>query len=303
MAKQLVNKIYWAPEYSNAFTLGASGSQVQIQANGEVHQHNDLMAPGDPIMFWHSHENYQFAKTVPQLPLLQQGTKYRFVIHGSAFPEQTVLYRVRCFGAQGHQVFEQYYRKTTFTFIYPSSATNYELTIVNAGATDYYFTDLELSLATVPDAANSRFWIQDQVGKEGEQVTILLLPAGRRYKSNFPDLVRYARGLTLLPIMVDNVNKQQLSRYLGKLLNQPVLKDARVVVTDARISEQLESFIQEHPMTAFMTAVRRSQANAPVNVFQYVQRRVLPIIKTNALEPDWELIFSAINRNWGGKNG
>lgn len=302
--KMLVNRVYWAPEYSNAFTLGASGSQVTIQPDGAVHQHNDLMAPGDPIMFWHSSENYQMAKTVPQLPFLQPGGEYRIVVNGRSFPERTVLYRVGFTDNQGHHLKDRYFRDNQFTFTMPEQAANWEIVIVNAGATDFYFTDFELAAKSVPEAAFGDFWIQGPVGEPTQPKLILLIPAGRRFKTNFPDLGNYCQGFNGLPIVVSNhVTGEQLTKYLKRIMQEPALQNAGIVSCGPALDDRVIEFAQTDMNLRVMILTNQHYENLPFNVTQFMGQRLLSVIKANALEPDWPLIFNAIRQNWGEQHG
>lgn len=299
MEKALVNRVYWAPDYSNAFTLGASGSQVTVKPDGTVHQHNDLMAPGDPIMIWRSHENYQFSKAVPQLPMLCPGRKYRIVIHGSAFPVQTVTYRLTFIDSQGHEVKRCFFNEQSKVFTFPADAINYEVVVVNAGSTDFYFRDLEISAERVPAAANSDFWIQEPVGDRRQPRLIFLIAANERRKENFPELAHYSTDYNILPVVIDRVTKHQLVTYLERLLADAALKNAQVVACDARFDAAVLELARRYPEKGFMVVGRQGHSVNMDNVTVYWQRARLPYVRSNTLQPDWPLIFTAIGQNWG----
>lgn len=303
MKKTLINRVYWAPDYSNAFSLGASGSQLTVNPDGTVHQHNDLMAPGDPIMFWRSHESYQFSKAVPQLPILQPGGKYRVVIHGSAFPTQTVTYRLNFIDSQGHEVKHLFFNEQEKVFTFPPDAINYEILIVNAGATDFYFRNLEISAAAAPEVANSDFWIQEPIGDQNQPRIILLIAAGKRCKENFPEIADYCAGYNVLPVVIGDLASPKISLYVKRLLEEPALKKARLVACDARFNPTISEIAHQFPDNAFMAVGKKGQPITADNVTTYWQRVRMPSIQDGVLRPDWPLIFTAINQNWGGYNG
>lgn len=286
MQKELVNRIYWAPEYANAFTLGASGSQVTIQPNGSVHQHNALMAPGDPIMFWHSTENYQMAKTVPQLPILRQGSEYRIVIHGRSFPEQTVTYRLGFKDAQDHEVQHYYFNDNHYQFVFPEDAVNYELIILNAGATDYYFDNIELSLSQVSPAANTSFWVQKPLGAANQPRLVLLTAAGQRVKTNYPKLANYTKHFNILPIVADpQLVSNRVLTYLQRLYSQPSVKGTRLVVVDPIFNAAVLRLVQMIDVDVMLPVTEHIE-NLPANVTEYWPRPHFSLIDERALEDE-----------------
>lgn len=302
--KELVNRIYWAPEYSNAFSLGASGSQVTIQPDGTVHQHNALMAPGDTIMYWHSHNNYQMDKSVPQLPILQPGKQYRIVIHGNAFPIETAMYRINFNDRQGHQIKKVMFRDGIQTFRYPLEAVDYDLLIINAGGTDYYFDNAEISLDSVSTAANSEFWIQSPFGDSRLPRIILLIPANKRYKSTFPELSHYCHRYCLLPVVVDpRIDADKLATNLNKMVADDSLKGANLVSCDARLAQGVAKFASQNIDTPVLMVGQQGDVPVLGNVSQFQLRKPLLPVETDTLDPDWPLIFTAIHHNWEDDHG
>lgn len=302
MKKALVNRIYWAPDHSNAFTLGASGSQLIVKPNGEIHQHNDLMAPGDAIMFWHSHEDYQTSKAVPQLPILTPGVKYRMVIHGSSFPNRTVLYRVGFFDLQGHEISNKYFRDQISTFVFPKDAVNYEIKVVNAGATDFYFKNIEISASWVENEANSNFWVQQPIGNEDNPLLILLIHAGNRTKENYPELEHYcAWGYYLLPIVAENEDEEKTEKKIASFLKEQELNAINIVGCDLHFNEIIVKLATQFPQCQFLTINQRITAGSYQNIANYELKSNIPWIAKENFKPDWATIFKAIKQNWGGQ--
>lgn len=88
--EQIINQIYWE-SIANTYMYG---TKLKKHVDKSVEFENKMMAPGKEIMSWHSTNNYQSAKRVPDLPFLINGNEYQIFIKAKAEPENTCVNRL-----------------------------------------------------------------------------------------------------------------------------------------------------------------------------------------------------------------
>lgn len=298
--QRVVSQIYWAPTFDGAF---GAGSVIKRQADGTVTFSNPFMTSGVKIIGWSVAQNYQGAKTVPQLPHLRLGHQYRLVLHGKQEPRNTVIIRLTFFDIQWQKIKHYDFTNERAYFTVPEDTVNYTLELINAGNRRLVFHRIEICENSLPQTANDDLWFQKRWNTQSKQPLVLLVvPAGVRTKKTYPLLNWYAKQLGR-PVQVVSVNHQyagNIPHRIYKWLSHEDQFKATIIACHSSMNTAVLK-LQKHLPT--LTTLVTDQARDQLNYFDSYcyQLPQKDWQNVSIADPNWPVIFQAIQNTFGGE--
>lgn len=298
MEQQIVSELYWPPEMDAAFNFG---STVRVHANDEVVFNNRLMTAGVAMKNWQVAVNYQGSKTVPQLPHLQVNHQYRLVMHASMKPANSVIIRLTFRDLQGNELKRYDFFRPKAYFTVPEETISYSLELINAGNEQIDFRRIEIGERQIDQAAYQDLWFQKPLNEQaGQPMNLLVVPANRRVKKTFPQLVTLADGLSLQVVLVDYQYTGNLSQDLAAYLRHHERFNDQIVSCSPQFDVQVLNV--QRDLETVRTLVT-STHQARLNLFKsqaYDLPKVAEWANPTTVEPNWRAITAAIRKTSGG---
>lgn len=134
-------KITWENGVSHTYLYG---SDIDLTNPLKVHFKNAMIPPGSPIKEWHSEVNFPFQRLEPPLPILESDRTYKIKTNCTTTPQAGIYVRINFLDRQGRNVhfFMTSQKEDTFTF--PEGAYGYTVQLVQGGAQDLIFKEIEI---------------------------------------------------------------------------------------------------------------------------------------------------------------
>ncbi len=292
--QKLVNHIYW----SNNRTFLA-GSRISLSSRLNVKWANSLMAPGRAIITWKSSYNYQGDKTVPQLPILRNGCRYRIYSHLSAEPVSAYLIRLTFFDLQGTEVKRVEFRSREKSFVYPAEAVSYQIEIINAGMTKMSFDRLDICEASLPKEVHDDIWVHQAYHDEPDKPrNIILVNDAKQSRKTYPSLVKRSFFLPIQVISFAWQNEEDTKEWLTQWLTKQQLGEFHLISTDPRLDRLVWDVKQAYDQCDILLANIRQEGLIDYHVWD---ARPLSWQSPNIVEPNWAKIVSVMQNLWGKK--
>lgn len=290
--QKLVNNIYW----SNSAVFLA-GSRINISQKRKVDWSNALMTSGRPLIVWQSSYNYQSNRSVPQLPILKNGTRYRIHAHMTSQPLSSYLIRLTFFDLQGTEIKRVEFRSHERTFVYPEEAVTYQIEIINSGMTALKFDRLEICEDNVSKNAHDDIWVHEPIHVPSSQpLNIILVHEGKQSRKTYPILDDIA---PLFPIQVISVSWQyegNFETWLKDWLQKQKLTKFHLISTDPGFDNLVWKLGQHNDNCKIMLSRPRREGMINYLVWNYS-----PKIweSPNLVDPNWQKIVNVMNGSWG----
>lgn len=282
MSEKSINQIYWEP----GAKIFAEGSKVDFSGKNEVHFQNSMITSGVPIITWSSAKNFQTYRTVPQLPTLFVGNKYRLVNDYQAEPAEGVFTRITFYDLQGQEIDREEFYDQDKVFTYPQGAYRYEVSIVNAGSTKLDFRRLQIGDADLPLEAYEDWWTEDPHHQQRwDTMTVILMRDGKHYRSTTTEFDK----LTNRPFQVVHTSWQYSGDFthdLEQWIWNHDMKDARLVSTAKIFDVALETVHSDLLQTNLLLT-----KDYDVQLPKWASPSVT--------SPDWQQVAEAIYNRWG----
>ncbi|WP_295746723.1 accessory Sec system protein Asp3 [uncultured Limosilactobacillus sp.] len=292
--QKLVNHIYW----SNNRTFLA-GSRVSLSSRLKVKWTNSLMAPGRAIITWKSAYNYQGDKTVPQLPILRNGYRYRIYAHLSAEPASAYLIRLTFFDLQGTEIKRVEFRSREKNFVYPAETVSYQIEIINAGMTKMSFDRLDICEANLPKEVHDDVWVH-RLYHDGPSKprNIILVNDAKQSRRTYPSLVKRSFFLPVQVISFAWQSERDARKWLMQWLVQQRLGEFHLVSSDPQLDQLVWDVKQANPQCEILLATIRQEGLLDYHVWN---AEPLSWQSPNIVEPNWPKIVSVMQNIWGKK--
>ena len=120
------------------------GSRIHYMPEHQVYYQNDILPSGTILKTWYSSVNYQVKRHEAQLPLLEEGRRYRIRGIMESNPENTLLLRVNFLSRAGKNM-ENFFIEGEKEFICPNKAYSYTIELINGGMQSFLFHEIEIS--------------------------------------------------------------------------------------------------------------------------------------------------------------
>ncbi|MBB1124525.1 accessory Sec system protein Asp3 [Limosilactobacillus albertensis] len=288
--QQYVNQGYWEP--TNEYP---AGSQVTINDDASVEFHNSLMAPGKVIMAWESVHSYQATKLVPQLPILRNDHHYRLRVNAQAQPIYSLIIRITFFDAQEHEISHLEFQQKALEFVYPASAVQYRVELINNGLTDLTFQRFEICDADLPVTVHEDVWIHNLLNENKPgKLNVLLVADSKRTRKTLGGLKDYS-PYRVQPISIAwQSNVDSVETIKSWLINSREL-NANVISTTPKLDHVALSLKMAIPS---ITAVVTNRVTSDSDLADVTYPVVVPLFWSSSVlvNPDWPIIFSTIQK-------
>lgn len=133
--------IYWQHNIGDNYLYGSKISYVNTD---QVVFENNLMASGTKIHTWHAAGNYQSEHGIVPLPELTPGVTYQLTYDAQIFPEKHLYIECRFFDRFNRQIERIFIKHSGQSFVYPKTAYEYEISLLNTGLTNMTFHYLQI---------------------------------------------------------------------------------------------------------------------------------------------------------------
>lgn len=290
--QKLVNHVYWSNN-----RIFAAGSRISLSSKLRVKWANPLMAPGRPIISWGSSYNYQGDKTVPQLPILRNGCRYRIYAHLNVEPVSACLIRLTFFDLQGTEIKRVEFRSHEKTFVYPADAVTYEIAIINAGLTRLSFDRFDICEANLPKEVHDDIWVHPVEHDDLNMPrNIILVCEGKQARKTYPALSQRALLLLFQVVSFDWQYSGDAKTWLTQWLAKQHLGAFHLVSTDPRLDQLAWDIKQENEQCDVLLANARQNGLIDYHVWESTP---LSWQSPNIVEPNWPKIVEAMQNIWG----
>ncbi|MRN07386.1 accessory Sec system protein Asp3 [Lactobacillus sp. 0.1XD8-4] len=288
--QQYVNQGYWEPtsEYP-------AGSQITINEDASVEFHNALMAPGKTIMAWQSVYSYQATKLVPQLPILRNNHRYRLRVTAQAKPVYSLIVRITFLDAQEHEISHLEFQQRSLEFVYPASAVQYRVELINNGLTDLKFQRFEICDADLPVSVHEDIWIHTPLNKDKPgKLNLLLIADSKRTRKTMGELEAYG-PYRLQPISIAWQSTVNIVETIKSWLINNRELNANIISTVPQLDQVALSLKMEIPSVKTIITDRVIPDSDLADVVYPV---VVPSFWSSSvlINPDWPIIFSTIQK-------
>lgn len=288
--QQYVNQGYWEP--TNEYP---AGSQVIINDDASAEFHNALMAPGKVIMAWQSVHSYQATKLVPQLPILRNCHRYRLRINAQAKPIYSLIVRITFLDAQEHEISHLEFQQKSLEFVYPASAAQYRVELVNNGLTDLLFQRFELCDADLPVSVHEDIWVHPQLNQDRPgKLNVLLVADSKRVRKTLGGLKNYG-PYRVQPISIAWQSSIDSVATIKSWLVSHRELNANIISTTPELDPVALSLKMEIPS---LTTVVTNRTTTDVDLADVVYPIVVPLFWRSSvlINPDWPIVFSTIQK-------
>lgn len=296
--QRIINQVYW--ESTNLYKQYRNGSVIEFRPRKRVAFKNPLMAAGKVIMKWKSSGNYQSDKTVPPLPMLSVGHRYRLLARLKVTPQNTLIIRLTFYNRQGEQIKQLNLNGFDDQFDYPQDTSTYTVELVNAGCIALDFDRLEIGPADLPRDAYDDLWLQEPIQDVPNQpVNLLLVGANMRAKRTYPFLNRLAGNLAMQVLEVAWQFDGSLTDQVTSLLRENMAYNTHLISTDPQFDATVTAVCRQLP--SFSGLVTSSGDASGMHVASYPWTANAGGLQPSVATPNWPVIFRVIQRLWGGE--
>ncbi|MGN1284822.1 MAG: accessory Sec system protein Asp3 [Candidatus Limosilactobacillus intestinavium] len=290
--QKLVNEVYWL----NNQTF-SNGSQIGITAKRQVEWINPLITPGQAVITWKSVYNYQGDKTVPQLPILKSGSRYRIYAHISSQPVDSYIIRLTFYNLQGTEIKRVELRSRQKNFIFPTDAVSYQIEIISAGMTAMEFDRLDICSTDMPSEVHDDIWVHEPINESSMlPPNIIIMKDSKQARKTHPELIENA---AYFPIQLISINWQydgNVITWLKKWLDQRKFSKFHLVSTSPELDELVWSINKQYRNSECLLADIHSGAFIDYQVWNYLQQSWQT---PDICEPDWFRITQTMKNVWG----
>lgn len=297
---QIVNEIYWAPSFDKGYTYG---SQITVAANDFVTLANPLIAFGRSLMTWTTALNWQSAKEVSQLPILQVGQKYRIKVLADFHPAESVIIRLTFFDLQGEEIQQLNLIDQTSEFTCPADTVDYQLELINAGCTSLEFWRIEICPAALSDEANEDLWLQKPINSQAVDsdvpVNLLIIGGGKRMKRTYQQLRPLAGQLPVQSLLVAWQFQDNISQALQDLLVSNQVDNIHLISCEPRFDQAVIDVCRHLPNSQALITNKTALDRPLGNVFKYSWEPLDQVLIADVMDPDWPHLFEEMHRTWG----
>lgn len=288
--QQYVNQGYWEPtsEYP-------AGSQITINEDASVEFHNALMAPGKAIMAWQSVYSYQATKLVPQLPILRNNHRYRLRVTAQAKPVYSLIVRITFLDAQEHEISHLEFQQRSLEFVYPASAVQYRVELINNGLTDLKFQRFEICDAELPVSVHEDIWIHAPLNENKPgKLNVLLIADSKRTRKTTEDLKDYG-PYRIQPISIAWQSKVDAVETIKSWLINNRELNVNLISTTPKLDHVVLSLKMGIPS---IKTVITDRVVSDSDLADVVYPEVVPLFWSSSvlINPDWPIIFSTIQK-------
>lgn len=290
--QKLVNEVYWL---NNQFFN--NGSQVSISSKRKVKWVNPLITPGQAVITWKSFYNYQGDKTVPQLPILKSGSRYRIYAHISSQPVDSYIIRLSFFNLQGTEIKRVELRSKQKNFIFPTDAVSYQIEIISAGMTAMEFERLDICATDMSDVVHDDIWVHEPINETSTlPPNIIIMKDNKQARKTYPELIEKADWF---PIRLISINWQydgNFTVWLKKWLNQQQFTKFHLISTSPELDELVWGVNKQYKNSEALLADAHSGDFIDYRVWNYLPQSW----QTSSIcEPNWFRITQAMKDIWG----
>lgn len=134
--------IYWQQNIGKTYMYGSS---INYLTKNHVIFENNLFPSGSCIHSWTSLGNYQTHRSASQLPMLEKGYKYNIKIDAATTPQNTLYIQFKFYDRYENLIEVVTIKDKQGSFVYPSDAHYYELSLINGGLQEIIFHNLVIT--------------------------------------------------------------------------------------------------------------------------------------------------------------
>ncbi|QLL73246.1 accessory Sec system protein Asp3 [Lactobacillus crispatus] len=289
--QKVINQIYW-DSVMNSYMPGTSLTKYP---NNYIEFVNDEMSAGVPIVQFDSKHNYQVVKEVPKLPILNNGQQYKIYINAMSAPEDSLIYRLTFYDVQGDEIERKVFSNSIKKFVYPKTANNYTLDIINGGCRALIFGNVQISDSDIDDRAYNDIYFDRLFQRTKTQIedNLLIVADSKRSRKLQIDLKQ--KLVRAVPMTIVYVNWQydgNLTQQLNQWINDHNIEGFRIFCTDKRVDKAAQKVSQTFPQVKIITT-------AQLLGQKYSDNQYHNYLDSDLWDPDWHQIIPAINKYFG----
>lgn len=290
--QKLVNHIYWSTH-----SVFYPGSHISVSPKLKVDWSNSLMSPGKPIITWRSSYNFQGDRAIPQLPILQNGRKYRIRAHLTSKPLSSYLIRITFFDLQGTEIKRVEFRSHERSFVYPKDTVTYQIEIINTGMTALHFDRLDICDDNLSKSVHDDIWIHRPVHvRQSQPLNIILVKDGKQARKTYPILDELAPLMPIQIISIDWQYEGNIAEWFTQWLAKQKFKEFHLVSTNPDLDRIVWNVRQQNDNCEIMLTHPIEKQLLNYRVWDYSPQSWQ---SPNITEPNWQKIIDAMNSSWG----
>lgn len=289
--QKIINQIYW----NSTMNSYMQGTSLTKYPNNYIEFVNSKISAGIPIIHWDSTHNYQVVKEVPQLPILNNGQHYKIYINIMSEPKRSLIYRLTFYDVQGDEIRKEIFSDSIKKFIYPKTANNYTLDIINGGCKALIFGNIQISDSDVNNYAYADIYfdqIFQRTQKQVEDNLLLVADSKRSRKLQINLKQKLSRTVPMTVVYVSWQYDGDLTQQLNQWINDHNIEGFRIFCTDKRLDKAVEKVNQTFPQVKIITTDKLLGARDSNNQYHHY-------LNNDILDPDWHQIILAVNEYFG----
>lgn len=232
MAK-VINEVYW-DNISNTYM---AGTRLKKAADRSIVFENKMMAPGQQIMTWSSVNNYQQAKSVPELPLLLNGEHYQLFIKAKTEPEGTAIKRLTFFDGQRQKIKQLDFKQDHYDFTFPSDAVTYNFSLINAGCEKIKFDRLQIGDQNLEKEVFADIYFNHAVHfRHATTLNLILVMDNVHARKIWSHLEKYAGSISFVVININWQGRRKAGLAIKKWLAEHKITNFRLISTNSKLN-------------------------------------------------------------------
>lgn len=143
MGSRVNSIVYWNNYGIGSYLYGTTLKFDTLTKN--VYYKHIMVNAGITIHEWTSQVNYQQVRTIPQLPLLERGKKYKLKFKASTVPKNTLYVKLEFYDIYNNLIETTFIKEKEGEFIYPNNSFSYKVILFNAGIHEMTFEYLQIA--------------------------------------------------------------------------------------------------------------------------------------------------------------
>lgn len=223
-------------------------------------------------------------------------------MHAKMQPANSVIIRIVFTDLQGNELKRYNFNRSNAYFTVPAETIGYYLELINAGNEQIDFRRIEICEKKLSQDANQDLWFQEPMNAHDDQpMNLLVVPANRRTKKNYPELAALAGDLPVQVVLVDYQYEGNLANDLASYLRHHGRFNDQVVSCDPRYDIPVLNLQKELETThTLITNTHQERLNL-FNSRSYELPKIADWANSNTVEPNWRAIVAALPITSGGE--
>ena len=208
---------------------------------------------------------------------------------------RSLIVRITFLDAQEHEISHLEFQQRSLEFVYPASAVQYRVELINNGLTDLKFQRFEICDADLPVSVHEDIWIHTPLNKDKPgKLNLLLIADSKRTRKTMGELEAYG-PYRLQPISIAWQSTVNIVETIKSWLINNRELNANIISTVPQLDQVALSLKMEIPSVKTIITDRVIPDSDLADVVYPV---VVPSFWSSSvlINPDWPIIFSTIQK-------